>query len=358
VVRPNRALAEFLGVPQAANISFTGGEPANSGYRLVREGRTIGPEETPLRMAVTLKKTVNAQEYRLERPDGSVVDVLGFAAPVFEENGRVRGALAAYVDITERKAEEQMVRELEQRLRRSERMQCLGVMAAGMAHDFNNLLTGMIGQASLAADILPPDDEAQVHIAACLEAGLRAAELVKKVTAYTGASHHQLRPVHFGELVRENKPMLLSLAGPKAELRCHIADPLPTALADPDEARHALVNLVLNAVEAAEPRRNHIHIRVESCELRGADADVRGDTLDPGLYVKVEVSDDSRGMPPDIAERAFDPFFTTKFLGRGLGLSEVLGIMRSHHGGVRMETSPDSGTTIRLYFPAQAPVEA
>jgi PAS domain S-box-containing protein len=358
IVRPNPALAAFLGVQPGANISKTGLDAASS-YRLLRNGEELRPEEVPMRVAAAYKRAVLGEECQVERTDGSVVDALSFASPLFDENGRVRGVLTAYVDITESKSQERMRRELELRFQRAERMRCLGVMAAGIAHDFNNLLTGVIGQASLAAEMLPPTAEAQHPIASSLEAANCAAELVNKVLAYTGQSYHDLRPTDLGDVVRESQPVLLSLAGTKAELRFHIAASLPRALADPDEIRHALYNLVLNAVEAAEPGRNLVDISVDSLELRDRELEttVHGEKLEPGIYVQIEVKDNGAGMPPEIAEKAFDPFFTTKFLGRGLGLSELLGIMRSHNGGVRMETAPGAGTSVKLFFPARLPFD-
>jgi two-component system, cell cycle sensor histidine kinase and response regulator CckA len=357
IIRPNRALAAFLGVEPGANISKTGSDDASAAYRFLRNGEEMRPEEMPIRVAATSKRPILGEECQVERSDGSVVDGLAFASPVFDENGRVRGVLSAYVDITESKSQERRRQDLERRLQRAERMQCLGVMAAGIAHDFNNLLTGVIGQASLAADILPPAAEAQSHIASSLEAAHRAAELIKQVLAFTGQSYHDLRPVDLGEVVRESQPSLLTLAGGKAELQFRIADPLPRALADPREIRHALYNLVLNAVEAAEPGRNHIDIGVDAVELRDGEAEMAGsrEKPEPGTYVRIEVRDNGAGMPPEIAANAFDPFFTTKFLGRGMGLAEVLGIMRSHNGGVRMESAPRAGTRVELLFRMSEP---
>jgi signal transduction histidine kinase len=310
-----------------------------------------------MRRAAEAKRDILGEEFQLKLPGGEMVDILSFASPVFDEKGRVRGLLNAYVDITERKSQERMRSELEQRLQRAARMQSLGVMAAGIAHDFNNLLTGIIGEASLAADTISPSAEAQRHIASSLEAAQRAADLVRKVVAYTGQLYYDLRPTDLGEVVRGSEATLLSLAGSKAKIQFRMADPLPQVLADPEEIRHALCNLVLNAVEAAEPGRNCIEIGVDVVELRGDEVELtaRKVCLAAGPYLRVQVADNGPGMPPEIAAGAFDPFFTTKFLGRGLGLPEVLGIALSHHGGVKMETAPGGGTSVKLFIPAYAP---
>ena len=95
------------------------------------------------------------------------------------------------------------------------------------------------------------------------------------------------------------------------------------------------------------------------CELSGDEPQLTflQEEFQPGVYVRVEVTDTGVGMSPEIAERAFDPFFSTKFLGRGLGLSEVLGIMRAHNGAVRLATAPGAGTSVELFFPAREPLE-
>ena len=350
----NPALARMLGVPQARNISSAGPDAAGLPYKVLRDGRELRSDELPIQVVASTKRAVLAEEDQLVREDGTVIDVLSFASPVFDENGAVRGVLYACVDISERKAQEQLRRELEQRLQRAQRMKSLGAMAAGIAHDFNNLLTGIIGHAALAAKSLPEGTEPQHHIASSLEAADRAANLVHQLLAYTGRSYHTLRPTNLGEVVRDMRPALLNLAGPQAVIRFKISSPLPNVMADPDEIRHVLDNLVLNAIEAKESDAD-VEISVGTQELSGEEKTVTvpDEKVDPGTYVRVEVKDSGAGMPAEIAERAFDPFFSTKFLGRGLGLSEVLGIMRAHNGAVRLETARDEGTSVELFFPVK-----
>jgi two-component system, cell cycle sensor histidine kinase and response regulator CckA len=175
------------------------------------------------------------------------------------------------------------------------------------------------------------------------------------VLSYTGHSPHTLLATDLGEMVDNLQPWLCDLVTPKASIRFHIADRLPNTLVDASEVRQVLRNLVLNAAEATAPQSGSIEIRVDCCELSGSEPHltVSDHGFRPGPYVCVEVQDSGPGMPPEIAERAFDPFFSTKFVGRGLGLSEVLGIMRAHHGAVRLTTTPLTGTSVQLFFPAR-----
>jgi signal transduction histidine kinase len=258
------------------------------------------------------------------------------------------------VDISERKAQENLRRELEQDLQRAQRMKSLGAMAAGIAHDFNNLLTSIIGQASLAADRLPPDSKAGQHIAASLQSAEQAARLIGQVLAFTGRSYHTPRPTDLGQLITGFHEELVSLAAPKADVRLAIPPQLPMVMADQDEIRQIFHNLVVNAAEATVTDHGAIEICADLYHVSGEERNLAlpGETFAPGAYVRVKVKDSGAGMAAEIAERAFDPFFSTKFLGRGLGLAEVLGIMRAHNGAVSLETVPNGGTSVTLFFPA------
>jgi signal transduction histidine kinase len=307
-----------------------------------------------MQIAAATGNEVLGEEYQVVRSDGSAIDILSFAAPLFDEHGRVRGVLHVCVDISERKAQEQLRRELEQDLQRALRMKSLGAMAAGIAHDFNNLLTSIMGQASLAADGLPPNSRERQHIAASLKSAEQAARLIAKVLAFTGHSFHTLRPTDLGLLLTTCHAELAAVAAPKAEVRLSIASQLPPVMADQNEIRHILHNLVLNAIEATVAEHGTIQACVDLYQVASEERNLArpGEELAPGTYVRIMVRDSGSGMPAEIAEQAFDPFFSTKFLGRGMGLAEVLGIMRAHNGAVRLETVPDEGTSVILFFPA------
>lgn len=349
VVRFNKALATMLGVVQGSTMRTTGAEPESLTYRIHQNGQTLAPDEFPIRRAANSGRTILGEELRISRADGTVVEALSFASPLLDEKGHVRGALNAWVDVSDR-------RKLELRLQRAERMKSLGAMSAGIAHDFNNLLTAIIGRASLTAESVPADSEAGRHIKACIDSGHQASALIQKVLAFTGNSFHTVRPTNLGETMQMLQPALHTLAGSKSEIRIDVAPNTPVILADTDEIRQVTQNLVVNAKEAIGPDEGKIEIRVDVCELTGHEPRLiyLQEEFLGGTYVRLKVSDTGAGMHTEIAERAFDPFFSTKFLGRGLGLSEVLGIMRGYDGAVRLKTNPGIGTSIELFFPAKA----
>jgi PAS domain S-box-containing protein len=339
-----------------ALAALSGAQPATAGtdsalpYRLMRNGRELEPQEFPMRVAALTGETVRADEDQIIRDDGRVIDVLSFASPLFDENGQVRGVISACVDITDRKAQEQLRADLERRLHRDERMRSLGVMAAGIAHDFNNLLTAIIGEASLAARECPVESDVYRHLGTCLEASHGAAAVVRQVMAYTGQRFHSLLPTDLSTILH-------SCAARFPGVVMNLAAELPAVIGDGDEIQQAVENLLSNALESTEDAR--VHLNVDTCLLSEHDVQELqpAQNRSPGLYVRVVVADNGRGMPAEVAEHAFDPFFSTKFLGRGLGLSEVLGIMRSHHGAVRLRSAPDAGTTVELFFPAASSSE-
>jgi signal transduction histidine kinase len=347
-LRINPALSKMLGLPQVAGAPMNAIEMSGLSHRIHRNGKELLPSDLPMCVAGVTGKNVLGEQEQIVRSDGTVLDILSFAAPVFDEDLQVRGVLNAWVDISERKR-------LEQRLHRAERMKSLGAMAAGIAHDFNNLLTSILGNGCLAAECVPKQSEAVQHIAASMDSAQQASALVQKVLAYTGSSSHTLRPMNLGEAVRIMKPWLGTLAAPGPTIRLDIAPRLPDILADGGEVRQVIRNLVLNAAEATLPKGADIEIHLDCRELSGTEPHLTlpDENIRPGGYVCLELTDHGSGMPPEIAERAFDPFFTTKFLGRGLGLSEVLGIMRAHNGAVRLSTAPIKGTTIQLFFPVR-----
>jgi signal transduction histidine kinase/sensor domain CHASE-containing protein len=341
----NRALSRMLDVPESVNISASGPDAASLPFRLCCDGRELRPEELPMQQAAATGKEVIGGELQIVRADGSTIDVLSFAAPMFDENGCVRGVIDVAVDISERRA-------LENRLHRAQRMQSLGVMAAGIAHDFNGHLTSIIGNATSALDLLPESSDGRRLLAASLESSYRAADLIRQVLAYTGNGYRKLRPVNLAEILDERHLDVLGLAGSKAKVCFHIDARLPRIKADRAEIQQVIKNLVQNAVEASDSA-GVIDITASVSEL-SADTGTTDEDLAAGCYVHIEVKDIGPGMPEDVIEKAFDPFFTTKFLGRGLGLSAVLGIMRAHNGAVRLKTVPKSGTAVHLYFPVDA----
>jgi CheY-like chemotaxis protein len=141
----------------------------------------------------------------------------------------------------------------------------------------------------------------------------------------------------------------------------YLADDLPLVDADLAQIQQVVTNLVINASESLREGAGTITVRTERTDITAgqlSQLEAQGE-LSEGAFVVIEVSDTGEGMYADTKQKMFDPFFTTKFVGRGLGLPAVLGILRGHHGAIVANTTVGRGTTFRVFFPAlAAPVAA
>ena len=160
------------------------------------------------------------------------------------------------------------------------------------------------------------------------------------------------------ELVRRLDDFFRASIPKRVELRLELGAETPAVEGDESQLEQVVMNLVLNAAEARpEDRAGHVTVSTGTEEvtpgagIAGAD----GTPLRPGTYATLQVADDGAGMDEATLARIFDPFFTTKFVGRGLGLAAVHGVVRGHSGGVRVESRPGRGTTFTILFPAYAP---
>lgn len=242
----------------------------------------------------------------------------------------------------------------EQALIQAQKMESLGILAGGVAHDFNNLLTGMIGQNALALQKLPPDHTARMHLEKSHQAMQRAADLARQMLAYSGKGHFTVTDCDLNQVIRENLALLGSVTQHGLTFQLDLAASLPAIRADQSQLYQLLANLLINAQEAAATT---IHIRTSQHPLHQTDnqfGQYTGQSLAPGLYVALTITDNGQGMDAETRQKLFDPFYTTKFVGRGLGLAAVLGIIRGHGGGVMVQSQPGQGTTFTLLLPALA----
>jgi PAS domain S-box-containing protein len=256
-------------------------------------------------------------------------------------------ALAFVSDITERKRSEATLLE-------SQKLESLGVLAGGIAHDFNNLLVGIMGNASLL-QIAPLDETHRETVSEILKASQRAADLTRQLLAYAGKARFDMRPVNLSALVKEISVLVHASIPKTVYVRLDLDENARAIHADAGQIQQVIMNLVINAAEAI-PRNTPGVVVVRTGELEVDEEYARVNfgegQLEPGGYVSLEVQDTGAGMDEATRMRIFDPFFTTKFMGRGLGLSAVLGIVKAHQGALRVESHPGEGSTFHVVFPA------
>lgn len=273
-------------------------------------------------------------------------DIIFSKTSFLNDTGSVAGVICVMVDITDHKR-------LEERIQQSQKQESLGMIAGGIAHDFNNLLMGILGNAEIAADKLPPDSSAAGNIRQIETLGRRAEELTKQMLDYSGKGQFVSEIIDLSKMIMGMKVFLESSVSKKAELKFDLMQSIPPIKGDPGQFRQIIVNILTNASEALGDGSGEITIAAGAmhCDYRLLGRTYLYEDQPEGEYVYLRISDTGCGMSPEISQRIFDPFFSTKFTGRGLGLAAVLGIVRGLKGAINVESSPGSGSVFTVFFP-------
>jgi PAS domain S-box-containing protein len=257
-------------------------------------------------------------------------------------------------DITERKETEKILRESEEKLARSKKMESLGFLAGGVAHDLNNVLSGIVSYPELLLLDLPEDSKLRKPIETIQESGRRATAIVQDLLTVARGAVTAKEPVNLNNLVTEylNSPefRIVEQLHPMVTTKTNLDKGLFNTTGSNIHIKKALMNLALNAAEAIDNKGN-VTISTMNCYI---DRPLRGyDDVKTGEYTVLSVSDDGPGISSDKLERIFEPFYTRKVMGRsgtGLGLTVVWNVMQDHHGYIDVVTG-NNGTTFYLYFP-------
>ncbi len=357
-IRSNHAFAEMLGLPVPQTHAFSAPPfDAPSHLRVSQQGRELRNDEQPMPRAIAHNAAVRDFEETISRPDGITLEVIVNAVPIRDLEGRPCGCVATFQDISAHKQVEKKRLDFERKLLQSQKLESIGVLAGGIAHDFNNLLTGVIGHANFARGELARGVTAIDPLLAQVElSAQRAAELCRQLLAYAGKGRLVVRLIDLNVAVQQTVPLLNLSITKKVTLDLQLADGLPPFRGDPTQINQVLMNLVANASEAIGPGVGTVTIRTERVTLSPMDmlTLTTSPDMEPGTYISLEVRDTGCGIPPEAINHIFEPFFTTKFVGRGLGLAAVLGIVQGHRGGIRVSSQAGAGTIFELFFPVVA----
>jgi PAS domain S-box-containing protein len=298
-----------------------------------------GATRRDLQTAARQGRVVNERWYA--RKDGSQLFVSGILASVGE--GDVNGFVMIMHDITDRlKAESALLQK--------QKLESLGVLAGGIAHDFNNLLTSILGHATLLLDGTSEFDPRLSSLESIVSSSEKAATLTKQLLAYAGMGKYVVTRIDLSQLIAGMLPLIQTTIPRTVRLELAVGPGLPSIEADSTQIQQIVINLMINAAEAIAPESGTVWI---TTGLVGIEPE---DESKPERFVYIQVRDSGCGMDQSVQAKIFDPFFTTKFMGRGLGLAAVSGIVRGLQGTMLVQSAPGKGTTFRVSLPVPSDV--
>ena len=276
------------------------------------------------------------------------------------EDGKPLRVIGTHSDMTERKRLEEERIEMQHKLHLAQKFQSLGVMAGGIAHDFNNLLMAILGNLEFALTDRGLGAEGKKAIAHAIEATDRSAELSHQMLIYSGKLFYVPKVLDLCELAHKNEDLLKLYMPKTTTLHFQIHKGHLAIRGDEDQIQRVITNLVRNASEAIGENTGDVTLATGAmdCDAAYLSRCRLEEKPEPGEFVFVQVTDTGCGMDAETQHKLFDPFFTTKFWGRGLGMAEVMGIVKGHHGNMMVESEIGKGTTIRVLFPVSKKPQA
>jgi signal transduction histidine kinase len=335
-IQVNRAFAQLLRLAPGTNASLSAPVPERPPYRICQNGREVPAAELPLQVAAARGVEVRDVEFDLVHPDGTTLQLLGHAAPLRDEHGQPRGAVGAFLDLTERKR-------AEERALQTERLAAIGQMVAGLAHESGNalarsqscleMLSWEVEDRPAALELIARIQKAQDHLK----------QLYEEVRGYAAPLKLERETWDLAGVWRQAwENLTLLRQGRNAVLREDTAGLDLHCAVDPFRLGQVFRNVLENAL-AACPDPVLVTVRALAAEVAGRDA------------LRVTVRDNGPGLSPEQRQRIFEPFFTTKTKGTGLGMAIAKRIVEAHGGRIAVGPGDGGGAEIIITLPRESP---
>jgi two-component system cell cycle sensor histidine kinase/response regulator CckA len=333
----NRAFLKMLGRHQEAIVGRSLFDQIKADYH----------DDAMRQLGKVAMGTIAAVRFDVQMPTakGRLLTVSVFAGHMEDETGMISGLVLHFIDATEQ-------RDLELQFTQAQKMQAIGQLAGGVAHDFNNVLTALTGFCEILLERHPQGDPDHQELQQIYQSGNRATDLVRQLLAFSRKQTLRPKIVDISEVISDLSAMLNRSLGETVNLRIEHARDLNQIRVDTGQLEQVVVNLAVNAGHAMNGEGD-VYIRTNNADIREP-VEQAHDTMPPGRYVCIEVSDNGCGIAPENLTKIFEPFFTTKDVdkGTGLGLSTVYGIVRQTDGYIFVDSVVNKGTTFSIYFPA------
>jgi len=267
-------------------------------------------------------------------------------------------ALRLEKEIQERREAEEAREELEVQLRQAQKMEAVGRLAGGIAHDFNNLLTSVLGYSELLLTDVDPESNMAQDLRQIRGSAERGATLVSQLLAFSRKQFVDSRAVNVCDSIKDMAAMVGRVLGEDIRIELDLFEEPVWVRADPNQLEQVILNLALNARDAM-PTGGALWLGVQKKTVSEPMHNAYSDTVPPGRYASILVTDSGHGMDAETLKRIFEPFFTTKEVGKGsgLGLSSVYGIVHQHEGFIQVSSAPGEGAGFELFLPIIDPNE-
>ena len=294
----------------------------------------------------------NVIVFRIVLPGGDIRWIEDRQTSVFSENGQFSGIDGILFDITDREKAQEEMQQMEQNLKKTQRLETIGTLAGGIAHDFNNILSPILGYSEMGAVSLAKNTRQYRYFSEIMRAAERAQHLVAQILAFSRAEEREPMVVNVKEIVSEALKLLRPSIPVTITIKKTIDERCGNVLADPTQIHQVIVNLCTNAFQAMAGSGGQMAIDLREIEPDEA-LRKRMPSLLAEKYVQLSIADTGHGMDEATMERIFEPFFTTKSMnkGTGLGLSVVHGIVTSYKGEITVESTPGKGSAFHIYLP-------